>query len=96
MNVVEDCPCLPDGAAHPPGQPDQISGRFPGQRHRRDQLEVVSAFRDESGLQPTFGAQRGDAHPRLQRGQGVGYRHRRFNVARRATAGENHRDRPHP
>ena len=81
VDVVEHRAGLPDGAAHPQRQPHQVAGRLAGQRHRRDELEVVTAFGHQPGLQAALGAQRGDPHLGVQRAQRIGDRHGGFDVA---------------
>ena len=67
VDVVEHRAGLPDRAAHPHRQPQQVGGGLARQRHRRDQLEVVAALGHQPGLQTACGAQRGDPHVGFER-----------------------------
>ena len=53
-DVVEHGAGLPDRPAHPHRQPQQVTGRLAGQRHRRDQFEVIAAFGHQPGFQPAL------------------------------------------
>jgi hypothetical protein len=93
VDVVEYRPGLADCPADPQRQPQQIARQLARQRDGGDQFEVIAAFGNQPGFQSALGAQSGDPHVRVERGQRVGHRHCRFDVPRGATTCEHHRHR---
>ena len=66
----------PPGRRHrgvqPPRHTHQFRGDLARQGHRRDQRELISAHRDQPGLQPALGAQAHDAELRVGPAQRIG------------------------
>ncbi len=60
--LVQDLRGRPDGGAEPPGDRQQLRGHRARQRHRGNQRQVVTAQRDQPGLQAALGTQAGDRH----------------------------------
>jgi hypothetical protein len=70
-----------DGSLQPAGHAQQVAARAARDRHRRDQRELVAAGRDDPGVQPALGAQRGDLGVGKPPAQRVGEREGRLDVA---------------
>jgi hypothetical protein len=97
IDVFEHGSGLLHRPAHPHRQAKQVAGELAGQRHRRDELQVVTPLRDQPGFQSAVGAERGDPHLGVERAQRIGDSHGGFDVACRPAAGENYGNRPiHP
>ena len=67
-------------AGQPAGHGQQLRRHRPGQRHRRDQLKVIAAHRDEPGLQAARRAEARHLDAAVRLPQRVGKRESRLNI----------------
>src|SRR5581483_3221935 len=68
---------------------DQLGGGLAGQRHGRDERQLVAALGYQPGLQTPYGAERRDADRGVVPAKGVREGERRLDVAGGPPAGEN-------
>ena len=61
-----------DGATQVRGQPQEVAGRAPRERHLRHLEQAVAPLGDEAGLEPGGGAQRRDLDVGVAPAQAVG------------------------
>ncbi len=94
-DLVEDLGDGADRAGHPARHRQQLGGQRPGQRHRRDQRQVIAAPGDQRGLQAALGAQAGDRDLRIGPPQRVGQRERGLDMTAGAAARDDYAHR-HP
>ena len=94
-SVLEHRAHLRDRRAHPRRQPDEVHARAPRHRGRGDEAQVVAALRDETGLEPALGAERGDADVGVVTAQAVGEVERGLDVPGRSSAREDDVHRGH-
>ena len=87
----EDLACLAHRAHDFGGQTSATRRQLARQRHRRDQLERVTARGHQSRLEATRRTQGRDRDRRIDLAQCIRHRQRRFDVSGRAAAG--HHDR---